>query len=94
VRELPETLFTLLDMVLIDTDHALAESGDLIVPLHSGWIEERQIMTLGRFLDAGDRQQSATTLFKSVGMALFDVCAAKLVYDKAVEQGLGQEIRA
>ncbi len=93
VRELPEALFGLLDTVLIDTDHALAESGDLIVPLRNGWIEASQVMTLGRFLCDEDRPKAATTLFKSVGMALFDVCAAKLVYDKAVQKGLGQEIK-
>jgi len=93
VRELPETLFGLLDAVLIDTEHALAESGDLIVPLRKRWIEADQVMTISRFLCGQRRPQAATTLFKSVGMALFDVCAAKFVCDKAVEKGLGQQIK-
>ncbi len=93
VRELPETLFGLLDTVLIDTEHALAESGDLIVPLRNGWIEADQVMTISRFLGGERPPQAATTLFKSVGMALFDVCAAKFVYDKAVAKGLGQKIK-
>ena len=50
-------------------------------------------MTLGRFLSSNCSSGATTTLFKSVGMALFDVCAAKLVYDKAVEKGLGQQIK-
>jgi ornithine cyclodeaminase len=95
MRELPRTLFNLVKTVYIDTDHALEESGDLIIPLQNEWIREDQVVTLGRFLTEkapGDFVREETTLFKSVGMALFDVCASKLVYEKAVEKGLGQEI--
>lgn len=95
MREFPKALFGLLDAVYVDTDHALEESGDLIVPLQNGWITKDQVVTFGRFL-LGDRPKEKlrrqTTLFKSVGMALFDVCASKLIYDNALEKGLGQEI--
>ena len=33
-----------------------------------------------------------TTWFKSVGMALFDIVVAQLIYNKAKEKGIGQEI--
>lgn len=95
VRELPRALFNLVKVVYIDTDHALQESGDLIVPLKNHWIREDQVMTLGRFLaekKGKDEGRHETTLFKSVGMALFDVCAAKLIYERAVQKSLGQEI--
>lgn len=95
VREFPRALFNLVKVVYIDTDHALEESGDLIVPLKNHWIREDQVMTLGRFLaekKSKDEVRQGTTLFKSVGMALFDVCAAKLIYEMAIQKGLGQEI--
>lgn len=95
VRELPRALFKLVKVVYIDTDDALKESGDLIVPLKNHWIREDQVMTLGRFLAEKkdkDGVRHETTLFKSVGMALFDVCAAKLIYERAVQKNLGQEI--
>ena len=95
VREFPRALFNLLTTVFIDTDHALEESGDLIVPLKNNWITKDQIMTLGRFLIEGkpnDEIRNETTFFKSVGMALFDVCASKLIYEKAAQKGLGQKI--
>ena len=95
MRELPRALFNMLKTVFIDTEHALHESGDLIVPLQNNWIRQEQVMTLGRFLlenKSREEVKRETTLFKSVGMALFDVCASKLIYDKAIQKGIGQEI--
>lgn len=95
MREFPRALFGLVKVVYVDTDHALEESGDLIVPLRNNWIKKEQVMTLGRLLmqdKSKNDVRSATTLFKSVGMALFDVCAARLIYERAVEKGMGQEI--
>jgi len=95
MREFPRALFNLLKNVFIDTEHALHESGDLIVPLQNNWIRQEQVMTLGRFLlenKSREEVKRETTLFKSVGMALFDVCASKLIYDKAIQKGIGQKI--
>ena len=95
MREFPHALFNLLKNVFIDTEHAVQESGDIIVPLKNNWLRQEQIMTLGRFLiddKSLDEVKGDTTLFKSVGMALFDVCASKLIYEKAIQKGLGQEI--
>jgi len=95
MREFPRALFTLLKTVFVDTDHALHESGDLITPLENNWIGRDRVMTLGRFLAehrAGDRVREGTTLFKSVGMALFDLCASRFIYDRAIRKGLGQKI--
>jgi ornithine cyclodeaminase len=95
VRELPRALFNLLQRVFIDTTDALEESGDLIVPLQNRWLDREQIMTLGSFLARNRKRESVkheTTLFKSVGMALFDVYASKIVYESAVQKGLGQKI--
>ncbi|MBL7153699.1 MAG: ornithine cyclodeaminase family protein [Phycisphaerae bacterium] len=91
VREFPRALFNLLETIYIDTDHALEESGDLIIPLKNNWIKKDQIITLGKYL-IEPTPRSETTFFKSVGMALFDVCAAKLIYEKAKQKNLGQEI--
>ncbi len=93
MREFPRAMFELVDKVFVDTDHALGEAGDLIVPLREGWIEEDQVVTFGRFLkDNTAKSSKETTFFKSVGMAIFDVCASRLVYEKAMEKGLGQKM--
>ncbi|MBM3772797.1 MAG: hypothetical protein FJW27_16195 [Acidimicrobiia bacterium] len=40
----------------------------------------------------GRRAPSEVTLFKSVGLAVEDVVAAKLTFDRAVEAGVGIEL--
>jgi ornithine cyclodeaminase/alanine dehydrogenase-like protein (mu-crystallin family) len=40
----------------------------------------------------GRPSDQAVTLFESMGVALEDIAAAQLVYRKAREQGLGQEL--
>ncbi len=95
VREFPQALFGLLKTVYIDTEHAFEESGDIIIPLRNGWLRRDQIMTLGRLLidnESENQVRQETTFFKSVGMALFDVCASTLIYERAIAKGLGQQI--
>lgn len=95
MREFPETLFRLANRIFVDTQHATEESGDLAVPLSRGWITQDQVSTLGKLL-LGERRrpgfQGETTVFKSVGMALLDVCIAGLIYEKALKKGLGQKL--
>ena len=95
MREFPKALFKLLTTVYVDTEYALDESGDLITPLQNDWIKRNQVMTLGRFLAENrseDQIREETTLFKSVGMALFDVCSSRFIYERANQKGLGQKI--
>lgn len=70
--------------VFVDTyAGALAEAGDLAVPLESGVIERMQIEAELAELVRGDkpgrRGGDEITLFKSVGTALEDLAAAELV---------------
>lgn len=92
MREYPDSLFTLLEKVYIDTEFAKEESGDIKVPLSNNLIEEEQIHTIGSFLVNKDEIASKTIFYKSVGMALFDVAVAKLIYNKAKKNNVGQEI--
>ena len=95
MREFPEALFHLVSRVFVDTEHASVESGDLAVPLREGWIQRERVVPLGRLLTGAETfadLHRETTLFKSVGMALFDLCAAGLIYRKALVKGLGQRI--
>lgn len=95
MREYPEALFRQLEKVYIDTGHALAETGDLIVPLEEKWLDRSQVETFGHFLlehKGNEEIKGKTTFFKSVGMALFDLTVGQLIYQKALEKGLGQDI--
>ena len=92
MREFPDTLFQILDQIFIDTEHAIDESGDVIDPVKNGWIKKDQMFTLGKLIQGNVEIKGETTLFKSVGMALFDVVVSELIYEKALEKGLGQEV--
>jgi len=95
MREYPEALFRNLKYVLVDTNHALQETGDVITPLENGWISAKQIIPFdkvvtGKVVDLANEYN--VTFFKSVGMALFDIVAAQWIYKKAREEGCGVEV--
>ena len=77
--------------VFIDTDAALAESGDLIDPIAHGVLGRDAIsgslFTLCRGTTPGRRDAREITLFKSVGSALEDLAAAALAYAEEAQDG-------
>ncbi|MGB0931464.1 MAG: ornithine cyclodeaminase family protein, partial [Chitinophagales bacterium] len=93
MREFPQALFPLLKEVYTDTEQALKESGDLVIPIGESWLELEQVKRLGKIIE-GMRTiaEAETTFYKSVGMALFDVVVAEDIYRKAVELGLGVDL--
>ena len=78
-----------------DLDQAKVECGDLIWPAERGafrWdlAHELQDVVAGRV--KGRPSDQSITLFESMGVALEDIAAAQLVYRKARERGIGQEL--
>jgi ornithine cyclodeaminase len=76
---------------------ALVESGDVVLGIQEGRIGADHIVAeLGELLadDTIPRRRSDTevTIFKSLGLAVEDVTAAQLAYDRAVARGIGQEL--
>ena len=95
MREFPEALFGLLNEMYVDTEHAVEEAGDLIDPLKNGWLKREQVYTLGKLVMNKEKKEAgkkSATLFKSVGMALFDLVVAGLVYRQAKQKGIGTHI--
>lgn len=96
VREIPgETVLR----ALVVVDHlpaALAEAGDLLVPMQAGLIGKDHIRAeLGEIvagLKQGRQSADQITLFKSVGVAVQDLAAASLVLANAERLGLGLEL--
>lgn len=72
------------------------EAGDIMIPLKEGAITESHFYgELGEIITGkkpGRENDKEITLFKSNGLAIQDAAAAKLVYDKAVEKGIGENI--
>ncbi len=86
VREYPDAIFARTEQVWVDTPHAVAESGELAIPLQRRLLQPHQIQTLGAQIASGrppDRGRYGTTFFKSVGMALFDLQTARAIYESA-----------
>jgi ornithine cyclodeaminase/alanine dehydrogenase len=71
------------------------EAGDIMIPLKEGEITESHFYAeLGEIVTckkAGRINDEEITLFKSNGLAIQDAAAAKMVYDKAMESGVGVE---
>jgi len=75
--------------IVVDTyDGALAEAGDLLIPLKSGVIRRDQLLANLHELTKGKKlirtSPADITLFKSVGNALEDLAAAELLAEAAV----------
>jgi ornithine cyclodeaminase len=73
--------------IVVDTyAGALAEAGDLLGPLASGAVSREAIVAELAELVRGEKQGRSRpdqiTLFKSVGTALEDLCAASLVVSR------------
>ena len=74
----------------------LAEAGDVIIPIEEGRIDAAHIIgELGEVAAgnlAGRTSPDEITIFKSTGIAVEDVVAARLIYEAAIARGLGTAI--
>lgn len=74
-------------------DAALAETGDLLIPLADGTIAREDIKgSLGDVINGtipGRTCDDEIIVFESVGVAAQDLVAAKVIYDKAISKGIG-----
>ena len=82
MKEIPDAIFREINQLFVDTMHAISESGDLIEPLSKGLIIQEQIYSLADVVEKTIIPVGRTRLFKSVGMAAFDLYGAMLVYKK------------
>ncbi|MFC1907909.1 ornithine cyclodeaminase family protein [Chloroflexota bacterium] len=92
-RELDTAIIKRTKIVADSYEACLKEAGDIIIPISEGAIDEShmyaelgEIVTDRKIARADDKE---ITLFKSNGLAIQDVAAAKLVYDKAVQAKIG-----
>jgi len=96
VQEIPERTVARAKVVVDSREAALAETGDLIVPLKRGVISADHIHAeLGEVISgraAGRETDDEVTLFKSVGLAAQDLAVARIVAAEAERLGLGTVI--
>jgi len=95
-RELDDKTIKKAKIVVDTIEGALAETGDLIIPIKNGIISRDNIYAeLYEIVSSekpGRTSQTETTCWKAVGLAIEDAAVAKMVYDKAKEEGIGKEI--
>ena len=77
-------------------ESALNEAGDFLIPRREGAIDDGHIRgELGELLLGtcpGRQSESEITVFKSLGLAVEDVAAARLIYDNALREGAGTRV--
>jgi alanine dehydrogenase len=93
-REMPTALIARARVYVDSRAAALKEAGDILLPIGEGAIAATHIAgELGDVVGGrvpGRRGAGDVTIFKSLGMAVEDVAAARLVVERARAAGLGQ----
>ncbi|MBS3784535.1 MAG: hypothetical protein KGY78_08825, partial [Anaerolineae bacterium] len=96
MQEIPPETILRAKVVIDHHEAALAEAGDLLIPIGEGVItvdhihaELGEVITGGK---AGRETAEEITLFKSVGVAVQDVAAAAAALKAAREMDLGTEV--
>lgn len=98
MQEVDETTILHSSKIVADTIEGVKEeAGDFIIPVKKGiWSFERlhgQLDELAAGAIPGRENDTEITFFKSVGTAYFDLAVAASVYEKAVQSGLGTEVK-
>ena len=96
VTELDEAAVQRADVIVVDDrEQAKIESGELMMPAGRGlvlWEQMRELSAVVSGQTPGRDSAGDVTLFKSLGMALWDISAAKAVYDRAIAEGAGRSL--
>jgi ornithine cyclodeaminase/alanine dehydrogenase-like protein (mu-crystallin family) len=95
-RELDNAVLERSTFVCCDSlEQAKLESGDLIEPIEQGvldWLEVHELQTLVAGEVQGRQSAEDIVLFKSNGIAAWDVAAGALALERARERGVGVEL--
>jgi alanine dehydrogenase len=94
LREVDPDTFARAATVVIDTEHASAECGDIMAAEHAGAWPADRVVTLPEAIaaDGGWKRPSGVSVFKSVGTAVQDLAAARAVATAATARGIGREV--
>jgi ornithine cyclodeaminase len=96
MQEIPAATVARARVVVDAVEAALAEAGDLLIPLREGTIGREQLTTeLGQVVSGarpGRQSPEEITLFKSVGNAVQDIAVARFAVERAEATGRGQRV--
>jgi alanine dehydrogenase len=95
-RELDNAVVERAAFVCCDSkEQARLEAADIAEPVEQGvldWLEVHELAEVVGGEVQGRARDEDIVLFKSIGIAAEDIAVAKLVYDRARERGLGEEL--
>jgi len=93
MQELPDEVYRLAGQLVIDSEFARHETGDTVLPVKKGILKEENIFTIGKLI-TGEKKtdRNATTVYKSAGMALFDLFVGQSLYLAAKEKKAGTTV--
>ncbi|MCK4676537.1 MAG: hypothetical protein KAT48_00270 [Bacteroidales bacterium] len=96
-RELDSDIILRSKFIGDSKEGCFSEAGDIMIPLKEGIIDESHFFAeLGEVITGkkeGRANDTEITIFKSNGLAIQDTASAKLIYDRAVEAGVGTEVK-
>jgi len=95
-RELDAEAVSRAAIIAVDfKEQAQIEAGDLIEPFKqdpAGWGRVRELAEIVSGKSPGRTGAEQITLFKSVGIATWDIAVAARVFERAEKQGLGRHV--
>jgi alanine dehydrogenase len=95
-RELDNAVLERASFICCDSiEQAKLESGDLVEPIEQGildWLEVHELQEVVTGELQGRQSADDIVLFKSNGIAAWDVAAGALALERAREQGVGREL--
>ncbi len=95
-QEIDERTVRMSDIIAVESvEQCKIEAGELHPLAEKGRLRWEEVLELGDIVserENGRTRKNDITLFKSVGIAIEDICIAKFLYDLALETGKGREI--
>jgi ornithine cyclodeaminase len=95
-RELDSEAVRMARLFVDRRESAMSESGDFLIPLREGVIDEAHIVAeigeVAAGMAPGRGSDEEVTLFKSLGLAIEDLAAARWIHQQAVDAGAGTAI--
>lgn len=87
MQEIPNEIIEKADHLFVDTHAAFSECGEMIYAKKLGR-DEKSVLNLKTLVENGENDvlKEQVTVFKSVGMSIFDIITAKLIYEKYQDQ--------
>jgi ornithine cyclodeaminase/alanine dehydrogenase-like protein (mu-crystallin family) len=96
MQEIDEKVICSANKLVVDAlESALAEPGDLVIPVNNGNLQAEGIYEIGEIIlgkKSARENDNELTVFKSTGVALLDITCAKLIYKRALAKGLGKQV--